>query len=116
MIKLSDYKYLSITVEYVFKANFNDTYYLETNYFDIDNLRGNEPLWIDPYNGKSKIGNTEIALGDFFDEEFIIFEKKNGTIKENRKCLGMEHICCEDYNDSMLLSARIGLSREKREY
>ena len=31
-----EYKYLELTIQYVFRANFNDSYYLETIYLDLD--------------------------------------------------------------------------------
>jgi hypothetical protein len=115
-MNFDEYKYLYITVEYVFRANFNDTYYLETVNFPIDELVKGEPVWIDPYNGRSKSGNTQIAIGKTCDGVFIVTEKKGDTTMEKPLSLGSEHICCEDYDSSMLLSARIGLSREKRQY
>ena len=36
------YKYLELTIEYVFRANFNDSYYLETVYVELDDLIKNE--------------------------------------------------------------------------
>lgn len=37
-IPVSRYKFLEMTIEYVFRANFNDSYYLETVYVDLSDL------------------------------------------------------------------------------
>ena len=41
-ILTNKYKYLSFTIQHVFKANFNDTYYFETMYVDVDELADKE--------------------------------------------------------------------------
>ena len=115
MISFKDYKYLSLSIEYVFKANFNDSYYYETVYYEIAVLLENK-TWIDPYNGRSRIGDTEISLGGVYEDGFLILERKNGTVTEKKVPLGWDHICAEDFDDSGLLSSRVSLSRDKRQY
>lgn len=115
MISFKDYKYLAVSIERVFRASFNDTYYIETVYYEIDELLKKEE-WIDPYNGRSRVGDTQVCLGGVYEDGFVIFERKNGSVAEKKFPLGWEHICAEDYDSSTLLSARIGLSRERRQY
>lgn len=59
------YKYLELTIQHFFKANFNDTYYLEKIYFDLDKIINDKIVWIDPYNNKSKNNNTFIAIKSY---------------------------------------------------
>lgn len=54
-IKSSEYKYLELTVEYVYRASFNDTYYLETIYLDLADLNKDGLTWIDPYNKGARL-------------------------------------------------------------
>lgn len=98
---------LSIIVEYVFRANFNDTYWLEKMDFDFEKLDRDHLTWIDPYNGRSKIGNTKIALSYCSDDRFVILIKENGVITEEERTATFDCILCEDYDDSLLLSARV---------
>jgi hypothetical protein len=109
IIETSGIKKFSITVEYVFKANFNDTYWLEKQDYDFEKLSKETLTWIDPYNGRSKIGNTAIALSYCSDDSFVILINENGMIREERHSVIFGCILCEDYDDSMLLSARIDL-------
>lgn len=59
------YKYLELTIQLFLKANFNDTYYLEKIYFDLDKIIKDKIVWIDPYNNKSKNNNTFIAIKSY---------------------------------------------------
>ena len=107
IIETAKRKKLSITVEYVFKANFNDTYWLEKSDFDFEHLDRDKLTWIDPYNGRSKTNGMQIALAYCSDEKFVILKKENGVITSEEASVLWGCILCEDYNESLLLSARI---------
>lgn len=111
---MQKYKYLELDIEYVFKGNFNDSYYLETIYFDLNDLVTNELVWIDPYNGKSKIGDTLIAIKYYSDEKYIILKKQKDEVKEFEYKIDSLFICAEDYDESMLLASHIRFKKEKR--
>ena len=107
IIETTKRKQLSITVEYVFKANFNDTYWLEKSDYNLEELDKENLTWIDPYNGRSKTNSTQIALAYCSDEKFVILKKENDIIKAEEASVLCGCILCEDYNESMLLSARV---------
>ena len=113
---VSRYRYLEMTIEYVFRANFTDSYYLETVYVDLSDLDKGEPVWVDPYNGRSKVNDTQIALISCSDEEYTILERRGDTVKESNYPMMFDHICCEDYNDSMLLASNIRIRAEKKDW
>ena len=107
IIETTKRKQFSITVEYVFRANFNDTYWLEKSDYSLEDLDKENLTWIDPYNGRSKTNGTQIALSYCSDEKFVILKKENGVVKAEEASVLLGCILCEDYNESMLLSARI---------
>jgi hypothetical protein len=107
IIETTKRKRISITVEYVFKANFNDTYWLEKSDYNLEELDKENLTWIDPYNGRSKTNSTQIALAYCSDEKFVILKKESGIIKAEEDSVLCGSILCEDYNESMLLSARV---------
>ena len=113
---VSRYRYLEMTIEYVFRANFNDSYYLETVYVDLSDLDKGEPVWVDPYNGRSKVNDTQIALISCSDEGYTILERRGDTVKESSYPMMFDHICCEDYDDSMLLASNIRIGAEKKDW
>lgn len=103
----SKVKEMVITLEYVYKSNFNDTYFLESKVINLTSLKQDELVWFDPYYGKSKINNTQIALSYISDKKIVIKEKKDGVITNHEKELYVGLILCEEYNDSVFLSANI---------
>ena len=111
-----EYKYLSIAIQHVFRGNFNDTYYLENQYVDLDEFKKEEPKWIDPFNGRSKIGNTLISLKNITTKNCLILEKKNNIIKEETVEYGRLYIICEDFDSSTMLAAHITFTNEIKEY
>ena len=113
---VSKYRFLEMTIEYVFRANFNDSYYLETVYVDLSDLDKDEPVWIDPYNGRSKVNDTMIALISCSDDEYTLLERRGDTVREHDCMVLCGHICCEDYDDSLLLASNINLRVEKKDW
>ena len=113
-IDCNDGDKLVITVEYVFRANFNDSYYLETHEIDIDSLSHDELYWFDPYFGRSKIGTSRVALVEYSKENFTFIEKNSEKTKEQRLDPYMTFIVCEDYDDSMLLASHIRIERNRK--
>ena len=111
-ITLGEKKILSITVEYVFRANFNDTYWLFETELDPLSLDTEKLTWLDIYNGRSKNGTT-IAVLRCSDAELVILEKSGNNIKEIASDSFGQCILCEDYDESMMLSARIKYKLKK---
>lgn len=107
------YQYLELTIEYVFRANFNDSYYLEKIYLDLDDLIKDELVWIDPYHGRSRINDTLIAVKYCSDEEYILLEKHGDEIKEYKGSIDWIHTCSEDFDSSMLLASHLWFKKEK---
>ena len=107
IIETKKYKRLSITIEYVFRAYFNDTYWLEELNFDLYQLAGEKPIWIDPYHGRSKTGSTSIAVLSCSDEKLVLLKNENGTVKKEEADSFWGCTLCEDYDESLLLAAHI---------
>ena len=101
---------LKITVEHVFRANFNDSYWLEEVNYDFDTLDRENLTWIDPYHGRSKTNGTSFALLYCSDEKFVILKKENGEIRKEEASAFLGYTFCEDYDQSMLLAAHINIS------
>ena len=110
------YKYLAFSIEYVFRANFNDTYYLETVYIDLEDLKNGELKWIDPYHGRGKQHKTQVALQSFSDTEYVLLERKDGVVKQRKLRIDDTYICCEDFDESRLLASHIDFRKEKRDW
>ena len=100
-------KHLRVTIQYVFRASFNDTYWLEELEIDLDKLKGDSLSWFDPYNGRSKRSDTQIALALCTDDKYVILEKRGDKLQKNERGIWDEHIICEDYDESMLIAAHI---------
>lgn len=101
---------VKVEVMNVHKANFNDTYYLETLTIDLTSLNMNELTWFDPYLGKSKINDTEVAIYRWNDEEITILEKTNGEIIEHTHDIIMDCVLTEDVDKSVFLASHIRLT------
>ena len=110
---MREYKYLELTIEHVFRANFNDSYYLETIHLDLNDLVKKESVWLDPYNGRSKINNTFIAIKHYSDEEYVILKKQGEIIQEFKYPIDFMFICSEDFDKSVLLASHIRFRKEK---
>ena len=110
IIEATKIKSLKITIQYVFRANFNDTYWLEEMIIDLNELKNSQELiWFDPFNGRSKENDTLVAISYVSDEKFIVLEKKKDIVSEKVIENISEHILCEDFDESMLLAAHISL-------
>ena len=105
-----DAKRITISVENVFKANFNDTYFIESFTIELDELDRENLVWFDPYKGYSKIGNTHIAIAYCSDEEMLILVKCGDEIKEERAKRAHYCIVSEDNNEHTLLAAHISFN------
>ena len=108
MIQLNKIKGIRVSVEYVFRANFNDTYWLDESVIDIDKIDKDKLSWFDPFYGKSKINDTCVAILEITDEKIAILQNKNGEITklEAKSYIGIT--LCESFDSSRLISARIG--------
>ena len=102
---------LKITVEQVFRANFNDTYWLEEREIPIDSIDRERLAWFDPYLDRSRIGNTAIAVAYCSDDRLVILERVDDRVNEIESGVLAECILCEDFDESCLLSARIRVCR-----
>jgi len=109
IIQTTKIKSLSVVVQYVFRASFNDTYWLEEKIINLDDLDRDKLTWFDPYNGRSNIGDTLVSLSYCSDDKFIILEKRNGVIKEITTENYLTCIICEDFDDDKLLAAHINI-------
>ena len=107
------YDVLSVTVMYVFRANFNDTYYLDTMNIKIADLDRENLSWFDPFFGRSKISDKTVALSECNGRSFTVLLNENGKITEKKTEVPSDVIVCENYNDSMLLAAHITINKSK---
>ena len=107
IIKAVKVKKIRIVIQYVFRANFNDTYWLEEKTINLNELDREKLTWFDPYNDRSNINNTLVAISYCDDEKMIVLEKCGDIIKENEVKYPYEHILCEDFDDSKMLAAHI---------
>ena len=110
---MGKYQYLEISIYHVARGNFNDAYYLESVYLDLKDLCGEEPVWIDPFCGRSKICQTEIAVKSYSDEEYVILKKQGACIEEHRHPIDALFICSESFDESSLLASHICFRKEK---
>ena len=109
---LGEKNVLSITNEYVFRADFNDTYWLSEKELELSALDREELTWIDVYDGRSK-NETKVAVLRSSDTELVILEKSGNNINEIKSDSFGQCTLCEDYDESMMLSARIKLKTKK---
>ena len=110
VITTNKIKKVVCVVQHVFKANFNDTYYLDEAVIDLDSLRNDDELfYFDPFMGRSKINDTMVAILKVSDEEFTIVTKKNGVISYKTKDSYLDFILTEPFDDSVFLAANISL-------
>lgn len=100
-----------IVVQLVFKANFNDTYYLSEKKIPLDELDRDALTWFDPYDGNSNKGGTLVAIAECSDEEFVLLEKCGDIIKKHRHTNSIGCIVDEDNNESTLLAAQICITK-----
>ena len=110
VINASKIKKVVCVVQHVFKANFNDTYYLDEVVIDLESLRQDDELfYFDPFMGRSKINDTMIAISYVSDEKFTIVIKKNGVINYKTTDSYLDFIITEPFDDSVFLAANISL-------
>ena len=107
-IEVNKAKRLRICVEYVFRASFNDTYFLEEHTIDLNDLDKNQLTWFDPFCGRNEKNDLTVAVSYCSDNELIVWEKKNGEIKKLPK--SRSYTACEDFDDSKMLAAHINIS------
>lgn len=110
IIETVNVKNISIVIQNVFKANFNDTYWLEEVKIDLDTLDRDALTWFDPFHGRSNHNQITVAIAYCSDEKFVILEKNGDNIKEYETKSPFECIISEDHNDSMLLAAHLHLA------
>ena len=102
-------KKISVTIHYIFKANFNDSFFLEEFEIDIASLNRDELTWFDPYNGRNSLSDTRTAISYCSDDRLTVLEKTNGVIREISEESIYDCIISEDYDDSMLIASHIRL-------
>jgi hypothetical protein len=100
---------LVISVSYVFKSNFNDTYFLDKSEIDLKDLCKDELVWIDPFLNKVENSNILIALSRCTDDEFVILEKRCDEVKEYEHESYLDHIITLEYDESKFIAAHIRL-------
>ena len=101
---------ISVTIMYVFRANFNDTYYLDKKIIEISSLENKELVWFDPYFGRTKT-NVRFAIAGFKNNNLIIYElNEKGEYIEHIQEPYMDCIFCEDYDASMLIASHVSMT------
>ena len=103
-----------VTVQYVFRANFNDTYLLDSREILIDELSRGELYWFDPFLGRSKTGDVRVALSGCGEDYFKICRLEDGKIREEEIDLILDFIECEDYDETKMLAAHIRVARGEK--
>ena len=111
VIYKSEKRNMVINVMHVFRANFNDTYYLEDYTFDLDELYKDELVWFDPYLGRSKINDTKVAISYVSDDNMNVLVDDGKSIKEENVDGLRECILCEDCDESRMLASHISFRR-----
>ena len=106
-IETTKMKRLVITIQYVFRASFNDTMYLEEKSFPLEELGREQLTWFDPFCGRSNRNEILVAVAYCSDDKLVLLQKEGDKIQEQEAAFGRECILCEDYNESMLLAAHI---------
>ncbi|MBQ8432221.1 MAG: hypothetical protein IJX28_04995 [Clostridia bacterium] len=96
-----------ITIQYVFRASFNDTMYLEEKSLPLEELDREQLTWFDPFYGRSNRNEIQVAVAYCSDDKLVLLQKEGDKIQEQEASFGRECILCEDYNESMLLAAHI---------
>ena len=76
VIEVTKKRSISYQIMYVFRGNFNDSYYLENYRFDVNEIPKDKLIWIDPFFGRSKQNNIEVAIKYISDDKIIILEKQ----------------------------------------
>ena len=99
-----------VTIQHVFRANFNDTYWLEEIIINLDELDKDKLTWFDPFKGRSKINDTLVAIKYVSDDKFIILKNKANVITEIEKENYFDCIICEDFDRSVMLASHIRLA------
>lgn len=105
---------LLATIQYVFRANFNDTYWLEERTINFDDINDKELIWFDPFYGRSKINDTLIAISYADDEKFVVLEKKGEVVREHVMKDNFDYILCEDFDSNVMLAMHLRYDYTKK--
>lgn len=98
-----------VSVFLVSRASFNDERLIENRSFSFSVLK-DTLFFFDPFFGKKKDSDLEVAFAYLDDENFVILEKRNGKIKAiENEVMFISHIISEDYDDKYIISAHINL-------
>lgn len=100
---------VKISVMHVFRANFNDTYWLDERIITPEEINTGELYWFDPYLGRSKTNDTMVAIAECTDERLVVLTKQSEKIKKTDYEPHVKHIICEDFDSSVFLAAHIRL-------
>ena len=109
VIETKTVKRLNITVARVFKASFNDTYWFEDFYVDLDSLDKEKLTWFDPYNKKGLKNTTRVAVSYCSDDKIVILVESDGEVKEQTSERGIDCIVSEDYDENTFIAAHISM-------
>lgn len=109
IIEAQNVKSLKISVVRVFKASFNDTYWLEDFTVNLNELQKDELAWFDPYNGRGNKNATRIAVAYCSDEKLVILEKTGDEIKKQESTNGVDAIISEDFDEYTFIAAHISM-------
>ena len=109
IINTSKKRTVKVVIQYVFRANFNDTYWLEEKTINLNELDREKLTWFDPYNGKSKQNATRVAVSYCSDEKIVILEESDGDTKEQTSERGIDCVVSEDYDENTFIAAHISM-------
>ena len=82
VIETTKYTQVVISLELVFKANLNDSYYLGEQSIPFADLQKEELVWFSPFHGRPSAKDKKIALLYCSDEGFTLLEKVGDTIEK----------------------------------
>ena len=100
---------LSIGVEYVFKANFNDTYFLDRFEIPLCELSKRALFRFDPFFGRGKTDEKRAALLYCSDKRLTVLELSNGKCAKRKSSPQIGCILCDEYDETRLIAANISL-------
>ena len=106
IIRSGKYGKILVTVEYVFRANFNDSFWLFEKEIEIDKQT---LVWFDPYFGRNNKNDVKIALAECTDDGFVFLEKRGEIIRECRTDFLLGHTVCDDFDEAKLIVAHVRL-------
>ena len=99
-------KTLHISVFSVMKACFNDEMLLDSLDIKIEDIKGKELFWFDPFLKRGR-GSVTVALSEIDSDSFTLLINEGGKIKCEKHELYMTHYITEEYDKSSFIASHI---------